>query len=233
MTEPDHVVNNPGEPPSNLVTWEIVPTRGTRRRRLIVIASAMLLVVAVVVIAAVSLASLRRQDFALPASPIGYGSAAPRQSVPSGTSTPTPTPFTTPPRSPQPSRSPADKAPRVIKGHINFEHFTVAISRIDVDGARAVRVTAKVCVRSLPPNPQGNRTRISWDPWRIDTVNHTIRAQQSAGLTSTKGMFPADRTYKKGQCASGWIPFAVSAADVASISYTNGIGDEASWRVES
>ena len=150
MTEPDHVVNNPGEPPSNLVTWEIVPMRGTRRRRLIVIASAMLLVVAVVVIVAVSLASLRRQDFALPASPIGYGSAAPTQSVPSRTSTPTPTPFTTPPRSPQPSRSPADKAPRVIMGHINFEHFTVAISRIDVDGARAVRVTAKVCVRSLP-----------------------------------------------------------------------------------
>lgn len=97
--------------------------------------------------------------------------------------------------------------------------------RISRDASR-VRLLAKVCVNSLPPDPQGNRTRISWDPWSIQVGSRAVRPN-AAGATGT-GSFPADATYKVGQCASGWIPFATNAK-ITRISYHNGVGDTAVW----
>ena len=41
-------------------------------------------------------------------------------------------------------------------------------------------------------------------------------------------MFPADRTYQVGQCASGWIPFPTKTKPLK-INYENGVGDVAVW----
>ena len=49
--------------------------------------------------------------------------------------------------------------------------------------------------------------------------------RQSGAL---KGGFPAERTYRVGQCASGWIPFPTTAKP-ARINYNNGVGDVAVW----
>ena len=89
-----------------------------------------------------------------------------------------------------------------------------------------VQLQAKVCVKSLPPDPQGNRTRISWDPWSIRAGSPTIEPDLNA--TQLMDEFPADATYRVGQCAFGWIPFATNRT-VSRILYANGVGDRAVW----
>jgi hypothetical protein len=106
-----------------------------------------------------------------------------------------------------------------------FKHFKVSVRQVE-PGSPGVRVLAEVCVRRLPPDPQGNRTRISWDPWSISTASKTVDASQ--GSTRLSGAFPADRTYRVGQCASGWIRFPTTTRPLR-INYANGVGDVAIW----
>jgi hypothetical protein len=87
-------------------------------------------------------------------------------------------------------------------------------------------VLAKVCVESLPPDPQGNRTRISWDPWSVRAGSRTVDADPSNSVF--EDAFPPDKTYRVGQCASGWIPF-FTRANVTRVNYANGVGDIAVW----
>ncbi len=105
-----------------------------------------------------------------------------------------------------------------------FEHFTVTVREVTREGG--ARVHAEVCVRSLPPDPQGDRTRISWDPWSVSNGSKSVDAAGSPG-TST-GVFPIENTYRVGQCASGWIPFPTTMKPIQ-ITYKNGIGDVAVW----
>lgn len=114
--------------------------------------------------------------------------------------------------------------PPVGGGIATFEHFKVTVRQVRRESD--VRVLAEVCVRSLPPDPQGNRTRISWDPWSVWTGSKNVDAGRSA--TPLKGGFPAERLYRVGQCASGWIPFPTTATP-ARINYNNGVGDVAVW----
>lgn len=87
-------------------------------------------------------------------------------------------------------------------------------------------VRAQVCVRSLPPDPQGNRTRISWDPWSARAGERTLDAELVGA--KPEDLFPRDATYAAGDCASGWIPFRTKG-DLSEITYENGIGDRAVW----
>jgi hypothetical protein len=113
-----------------------------------------------------------------------------------------------------------------IKGSsANFEHFRVSVTQVRRTHSQ-VRLQAKVCVKSLPPDPQGNRTRISWDPWSVRAGSRMIEPDLDA--PQLKGEFPADATYRVGQCASGWIPFATNRT-VSRILYANGVGDRAVW----
>lgn len=106
-----------------------------------------------------------------------------------------------------------------------FQHFKVTVRQVK-QAPPGVRVLAEVCVKRLPPDPQGNRTRISWDPWSVSTGSKTVDARRSsAGL---RGAFPADRTYRVGQCAGGWISFPAKTRPLK-ISYENGVGDRAVW----
>jgi hypothetical protein len=119
------------------------------------------------------------------------------------------------------SRGPASAAQG---SRATFKHFKVTIRRVRREAD--VQVEAEVCVRSLPPDPQGNRTRISWDPWSIRTGSKNVDAARSAA--PLKGGFPAEETYRVGECASGWIPFPTKAWPTRII-YKNGVGDIAVW----
>jgi hypothetical protein len=107
----------------------------------------------------------------------------------------------------------------------SFEHFKVSVTQVSRNSSQ-LRLQAKVCVKSLPPDPQGNRTRISWDPWSIRAGSRTIEPDVNAAPLEKE--FPADATYRVGECASGWIPFATNRT-VTRIVYANGVGDRAVW----
>jgi hypothetical protein len=129
--------------------------------------------------------------------------------------------------SPTPTSS-ATKAPskKVKPARATFKHFKVTVSEVKRHSANQVRIKAKVCVRSLPPDPQGNRTRISRDPWAVRAGGQTIKA---SGATFA-GDFPSasNATFRVGECASGWVPFA-TADHVTRVKYTNGVGNVAVW----
>ncbi|HET9871418.1 MAG TPA: hypothetical protein VFP89_02315 [Propionibacteriaceae bacterium] len=93
-------------------------------------------------------------------------------------------------------------------------------------GSSQALVLGKVCVRKLPPDPQGNRTRISWDPWSVEADTRAVKARLRGA--SPAGMFPKEETYRVGQCAQGWIPFPTSD-ELDRITYANGLGDTAVW----
>ena len=109
-------------------------------------------------------------------------------------------------------------------GSAAFEHFDITVQKLRRSGD--VQVLAEVCVRSLPPDPQGDRTRISWDPWSVWTGSKSVDAASSG--VGLKGGFPAERTYRVGECAKGWIPFPTKTEPLR-INYKNGVGDVAVW----
>jgi hypothetical protein len=135
--------------------------------------------------------------------------------------------------SPTPSSSiasPTKPAQHRAHSQAKFKHFIVTVDDLQRRNASEVRLLAKVCVRSLPPDPQGNRTRISWDPWSVRARSKTIDADIDADKAHAtfKGAFPPDHTYKVGQCASGWVPF-FTRGSVTKIKYANGVGNVAVW----
>jgi hypothetical protein len=123
---------------------------------------------------------------------------------------------------PRTSASPRKRAHSQAK----FDHFVVTVDDLQRRNASEVRLLAKVCVRSLPPDPQGDRTRISWDPWSVQAGSRMIDADPAHA--TFKGAFPPGATYRVGQCASGWIPF-LAREKVTKIKYANGVGDVAVW----
>lgn len=151
-------------------------------------------------------------------------------------SAPPPASVTVPLVTPTPEATvrPKQAPPQVTGGEIDFRHFRVTVTRLSRNRGLTT-VSAKVCVRRLPPNPQGDRTRISWGPWTVATKNGRFSARNSAKSADLQGMFPPDSTYRVGTCAAGRIPFPDVArpADVESIRYRNGVGDVAEWRVGS
>jgi hypothetical protein len=133
---------------------------------------------------------------------------------------------------PSPSvSSPSASAGKVPLGTaVTFDHFTVTVSTIR-RSTQGVEVEATVCVRTLPPNPTGQTTRISWDPWTVATGEHTYPARSADPSHPAKGAFPTESFRKAGQCAAGWLAFADVPAQesVSSVLYANSLGDAAVW----
>lgn len=102
----------------------------------------------------------------------------------------------------------------------------MTVNDVQIGPGKQTLVRTEVCVRTLPPDAQGDRTRISWDPWSIRAGGRNVDAALDGNRP--KGMFRADGTYGVGDCASGWIPFP-TAADLDNITYANGVGDRATW----
>jgi len=157
----------------------------------------------------------------LPSTPPATSEAsAPQRDQPtSTTSSPSPTSTsTTREASPQPKQPSGSSAV--------FRHFKVAVSKLERRSDTQVVVEVQVCVRSLPPDPQGNRTRISWDPWSVRAGRRTIDADLVGA--KPRHLFPRSATYAVGDCALGWIPFQTTD-EIGEVTYENGIGDKAVW----
>ena len=144
---------------------------------------------------------------------------SPPPSVVTVTETASPTPSST-------AHPSASTKPKRAHSQAKFDHFMVTVDDLERVNSSEVRLLAKVCVRSLPPDPQGKRTRISWDPWSVRARAKMIDADPAHA--TFKGAFPADDIYRVGQCASGWIPF-LARGSVTKIKYSNGVGDGAVW----
>lgn len=147
---------------------------------------------------------------------------APPPSVVTVTATTTPTVSSTP----EPSATPKKER---AHSRAKFTHFVVTVDDLQRKNSSEVRLLAKVCVRSLPPDPHGDRTRISWNPWSVRAKGRMIDADPAHA--TFKGAFPPDHTYRIGQCAEGWIPL-LPRGTVTKIKYANGVGDVAVWNAD-
>ena len=51
------------------------------------------------------------------------------------------------------------------------------------------------------------------------------------GTSPWRRIYPEETRLAKGQCVTGWLPFARTAVEVRSVRYANSLGDQASWRI--
>lgn len=110
-----------------------------------------------------------------------------------------------------------------------FPHFNVTVGNVVYSPAHGTLAYTVVCVRSLPPGSTGGRTRISWDPWRLTTTSGTVAPRVYDASHPPEGMFRAAGYYRPGDCAGGWIPYADASGAVTKISYSNSLGNQATW----
>ena len=128
--------------------------------------------------------------------------------------------------------APAEAAP--VSRHLgwpatSFTHFTVDAGPVVYSPAHGTIVYSTVCVRSLPPGSTGGKTRISWDPWRVSTAKGTVAPAVFDASHPPQPMFPKSASYRVGECASGWVPYATAKGAVTKVSYANSLGNQVSW----
>ena len=145
------------------------------------------------------------------------------------TPTPTPTPVPTPPRSSPPASStPPANRPLALGETVTFTNFEVTVTRVETYVDRTA-ARAKVCVRSLPPDPTGQTTRVSIDPWAIAVGERSLSAR--APRDPSPSGYPTETFLRVGQCVEGWIEFPAvpEGARLRTVQYANSLGDRAAW----
>ena len=113
-----------------------------------------------------------------------------------------------------------------------FKYFTVRVTHVQAEEFW-FGVRAKVCVRRLPPGSTGHKTRVSWDPWSLSTDHGTIpMAIAQEGTSPWSNVFPESIRLRKGECVSGWLPFAAhDDVAVSKVKYHNTLGNKIAWIV--
>jgi hypothetical protein len=166
--------------------------------------------------------------------PIGVPTSSSPQLPATPRPTPTPTPTTSPTRTPTLSSPPATttpppSGPLALGETAKFENFEVTVTQVSsyVDRSTA---RAKVCVRKLPPNPTGQTTRVSIDPWTIVVGEQSLSARKPAERSPSD--YPVETFLRVGQCVQGWIEFpAVPKARLQTVRYHNYLDDRTEWVV--
>jgi hypothetical protein len=96
-------------------------------------------------------------------------------------------------------------------------------------GGDVYAILVETCVRSLPPN--ASDLPLSRSSWTLSTSAGTVTTD--APITEPIALptaYPAEGRYGIGDCASGWIPFAVAPdTAVSAISYRNTLGANITW----
>jgi hypothetical protein len=97
-------------------------------------------------------------------------------------------------------------------------------------GGDVYAILVETCVRSLPPNTSGDLP-LSRSSWTLSTSAGTVTTD--APITdpiTLPSAYPSEGRYGIGDCASGWIPFAVAPdTAVLAISYHNSLGANITW----
>lgn len=141
------------------------------------------------------------------------------------TPVPRPTPVAT-----TPSSSPLTGGSLALGETAVFEHFEVTVAQVDsyVDRSAA---EVKVCVRSLPPDPTGDTTRVSIDPWRVLAGPTELPAR--APRRPSPADYPVETFLRVGECAEGTIEFPAPdpGLRLRAVRYLNFLGDRAEWPV--
>lgn len=155
--------------------------------------------------------------------------------------TPDPTPSepgetpepTTPPETPTPSETAEpDEQSFLGEGKATFENFSVELFAWDENTAPEVipgKVGFDVEVCVLQAVDEGDQTRISDEPWRMEGSSAETR-RPVEGVYDP--VFPPEGDYAEGECASGWLTFDefdAEAVEWAIVIYENGLGDRAVW----
>jgi hypothetical protein len=165
--------------------------------------------------------------------PVGVPTSSPSgptvtpRTTPTPRPTPTPTP-TAPPSSPPASSTPPRGGPLALGETATFENFEVTVTRVSTYVDRST-ARARVCVRKLPPDPTGQTTRVSIEPWAIAVGERTLAARKPAEPSPSD--YPVETFLRVGECVQGWIEFPAVPEDapLRSVRYENSLGDRAEW----
>ncbi len=113
-----------------------------------------------------------------------------------------------------------------------FTYFTVRVTHVQAEEFW-FGVKAKVCVRKLPPGSTGHKTTVGWAPWSLSTDHGTIPMKVAQeGTSPWNTVFPESVRLRKGECASGWLPFAAhDDVRVYKVKYHNALGNKIAWIV--
>ena len=97
-------------------------------------------------------------------------------------------------------------------------------------GGDVYAILVETCVRSLPPNASSDLP-LSRTSWTLSTSSGTVTTD--APITdpiTLPSAYPREGRYGIGDCASGWIPFAVTSdTAVLGISYRDSLGANITW----
>lgn len=141
---------------------------------------------------------------------------------------PTATPSRTPTRTPSPTARPSTFTDLPLGATAVFTNFEVTVTEVNTYVDRTTAL-AKTCVRSLPPDPTGQTTRVSIDPWAISfgEVGQPAEAPRSPRASD----YPVERFLRVGECVEGLLQFPAAPEGVRprSVLYENSLGDRATW----
>ena len=96
-------------------------------------------------------------------------------------------------------------------------------------GGDVYAILVETCVRSLPSN--ASDLPLNRSSWTLSTSAGTVTTDAPiADPITLPSAYPAEGRYGVGDCASGWIPFAVAPdTAVLAISYRNSLGADITW----
>lgn len=101
----------------------------------------------------------------------------------------------------------------------------------ELEDEEVAGILVKTCVTGLPDGSE--LLGFSWEPWGLVGPD-SERYPPANWQTIKKPEYPDDDEvgYALGECAKGWILFDTSGAEIAEVTYRNGHGDRATWKVD-
>ena len=141
------------------------------------------------------------------------------------TPTPSPVKTSTEERSAEPPLT--TTVPIGVRVHAPYLDLTASGT---MTGGDVYAILVETCVRSLPPNASSDLP-LSRSSWTLSTSSGTVTTD--APITdpiTLPSPYPSEGRYGIGDCASGWIPFAVPTdTAVLAISYRDSLGANVTW----